>query len=237
MNNPAYIKVIFFCSFIFFVSIVSWSQQCAVDIESIKGSYTGDCKKGKAHGRGKSAGVDVYEGEFKNGVPDGFGTYTWNNGDSFTGKYSKGLRDGRGVMTYKKQAGPDSVEGFWKKDVYIGKHEKPWHVHARSASVREVSVEFNPNPANRISVIITNTTGGVRGTDLEARPRFKVDNTQVSKGSFERMTSLESHLKSTETSFMDVSFPFRVKLIIAKEEVEIEFHEPGNYIVEIVINQ
>jgi hypothetical protein len=238
MKKSALMKKIFFFPAIYFISSITWAQECVVEKESLKGTYTGDCKKGKAHGHGKAVGSDVYEGDFKSGVPDGMGTYTWSNGNAFTGKYVKGLREGKGRMTIKKEGGLDSlVDGFWKKDVFIGANERPWLVHGKTGSVRDVDIEFTPDPVRRIKIVITNTTGGVTGSSVNIYPRFKVDNTQVLKGSYERLTSLESHLKSTETSLMDVTFPFRVKLNIAREEVEIEFFEVGSYTVTIAIHQ
>jgi len=219
------------------ISFCAYTQNCEVDKESLKGSYTGDCKKNKAHGKGKAIGADTYEGEFKNGIPDGQGTYTWSNKNVFVGKYIKGLREGKGIMTIKREGGQDSViEGFWKKDAYIGKYEKPWIVHSKTGSVREVQVEYNSDPVQRIKIVITNTTGGAQTSSGFSMPRYTVDNVQVLKGHFERQTSLESHLKSTETTLMEVTFPIRLKLNIAREEVEIEFLEPGSYIVNISIN-
>jgi hypothetical protein len=218
------------------ISFCAYTQNCEVDKESLKGTYTGDCKKNKAHGKGKAIGADTYEGEFKNGIPDGQGTYTWSNKNVFVGKYIKGLREGKGIMTIKREGAQDSViEGFWKKDAYIGKYEKPWIVHSKTGSVREVRVEYNSDPLQRIKIVITNTTGGEQ-TTFGVTPPMKVDNVQVLKGHFERQTSLESRLKSSETTLMEVTFPIRVKLNIGREEVEIEFLEPGSYIVNISIN-
>src|SRR4030095_7379997 len=143
------------------LSFTAYSQTCEIDKESLKGTYTGDCKKNKAHGKGKAVGIDTYEGEFKNGIPDGQGTYTWNNKNVFEGKYLKGLREGRGKMTMKRAGAQDSViEGFWKKDAYIGKNEKPWIVHGKTGSVRTVEVEYNPDPLARIKIVVSNTRGG-----------------------------------------------------------------------------
>ena len=218
------------------LSFCSYSQTCDVDKESLKGAYTGDCKKNKAHGKGKATGADTYEGEFKNGFPDGQGTYTWSNKNVFEGKYIKGLREGRGIMTFKRAGAPDSVvEGYWKKDAYIGKNEKPWMVHSKTGSIRDVQVQYTADPMNRIKIVITNTTAGSQ-TSAGVTPSMKVDNVQILKGLFERQTSLESHLKSTETTFMEVTFPFRGKFQMGREEVEIEFFEAGSYIVNISIN-
>jgi len=218
------------------MSSYTYSQDCAVEKESLKGTYTGDCKKGKAHGKGKAVGADTYEGEFKNGVPDGQGVYTWSNRNMFDGRYVKGLKDGKGTLTFRREGAQDSVvEGYWKKDVYIGKHENPWEVISKTGSVTKVEVEYSPANSERIKIIVTNTTGGVSAIGGQL-PQFKVDNVLVSKGFYDRKTSLETHLKSTETTLTDVTFPFRAKLQIAREEVEIEFFERGSYTVNISIN-
>lgn len=221
----------------FLFSIIIYSQDCVVDKESLKGTYTGDCKKGKANGKGKAVGTDTYEGEFKSGLPDGEGIYTWSNGNVFSGKYSKGLRNGKGIMTFKKESGQDSiVEGFWKKDIYIGRYERPWIVHARTGSIRDVDIEFTPDAVRRIKFIITNTTGGAQTVTGATMPRYTIDNVQVLKGDYERLTSLETHLKSMESSLMEVIFPFRAKFNMGREEIEIEFLESGSYQVNIQIN-
>jgi len=218
------------------LSFTAYSQTCEVDKEALKGTYTGDCKKDKAHGKGKAVGIDTYDGEFKNGVPDGQGTYTWSNKSVFEGKYLKGLREGKGKMTIKKEGTQDSViEGFWKKDAYIGKYEKPYIVHGKTGSVREVKVDFTADPLARIKIIVTNTTAGAQ-TTFGVTPSMKVDLVQVLKGHYERQTSLESHLKSSETTLMEVIFPIRLKLNIGREEIELEFFESGTYTVNIAIN-
>jgi|SRR5215203_2834879 len=220
------------------LSFAAYSQTCEVDKESLKGTYAGDCKKNKAHGKGKAVGIDTYEGEFKNGIPDGQGTYTWNNKNVFEGKYLKGLREGRGKMIMKRDGAQDSViDGFWKKDAYIGKNEKPWIVHSKTGSVRDVEVDYTSDPLARIKIVVSNTTGGAQTSSGATMPRYTVDYVQVLKGHYERLTSLESHLKSTETTIIEVIFPFRIKLNIGTEEVEIEFFESGSYTVSISINK
>lgn len=236
MTKTTLLKAKIFIVFFLIVSFLAKSQTCEVDNPALKGTYTGDCKKNKANGKGKATGTDTYEGDFKSGLPDGQGTYTWANKSSYTGKFSKGLKEGKGVMTFKMEGRQDSVlEGYWKKDVYIGQHEKPWEVYSKTGSIRDVDVDYTPEKTDRVKVIITNTTGSVTGLGGQVAP-MKVDNTLLIKGSFQRQTNLESHYKSTETTYHDVIFPFRVKLQISREEVEIEFFEPGSYIVNISIN-
>jgi len=139
-------------------------------------------------------------------------------------------------MVIKRAGSADSlVEGYWKKDVFIGKNEKPWIVYSKTGSVTKVDAEFEVDQMHRIRFIVTNTTGGV-GSVGGQLPKFKVDNVVILKGNYERLTSLESHYKSTETSLMEIRFPLRVKLQIAREEIEMEFFEAGNYTVNIAIN-
>jgi len=236
MAKTIFLKAKFVSAALLLLSFCAYSQTCEVDKESLKGTYTGDCKKDKAHGKGKAIGKDTYEGEFKNGLPDGQGKYTWSNRTVFEGKYVKGLREGKGIMIFKREGAQDStIEGFWKKDSYIGQHEKPWEVHSKSGSVRNVEVQFTPDKMNRVKVIITNTTGGVTGLSGQMA-QYKVDNLVLLKGSFQRQTNLESHYKSTETSYLEVMFPFRVKLQMQREEIELEMFEEGSYIVNISIN-
>ena len=238
MTKTIILKIKAFAIAFLLVSLSAYSQTCEVDKEPLKGTYTGDCKKNKAHGKGKAVGTDTYEGEFKNGIPDGNGIYTWSNKNVFEGKYLKGLREGKGKMTIKRDGAQDSViDGFWKKDVYIGKNEKPWIVHSKTGSVREVKVEYTSDPLARIKIVVTNTTGGAQTSSGATMPRYTVDNVQVLKGHYERLTSLESHLKSTETTLIEVIFPFRVKLNIGTEEIELEFFESGSYIVTVSINK
>lgn len=71
-------------------------------LSAISLSYSGECKDNKAHGKGKAAGQDIYEGEFKAGYPEGKGLYIWKTGDWFEGNWKKGIREGVGEMHFKQ---------------------------------------------------------------------------------------------------------------------------------------
>jgi hypothetical protein len=234
MKFPA----IFVFVFALFFSSKIFSQQCIVDKPSIQGEYTGDCKKGKANGKGKSVGTDVYEGDFKSGLPDGSGTYKWSNGNSFTGKFEKGLKQGKGVLTIKKPDAPDSiVEGYWKNDAYIGKYESPYTVYFKSKLITEFEVAYKKDGFNQITFFVTNTSGGVQTPFNGLSPRLKVDEVQLTYGRYGRLMVNDIHVKKTESIISEVAYPIRMKVIIDKEEVEMEFREPGSYTVDIHINQ
>ncbi|HEY6503784.1 MAG TPA: hypothetical protein VIZ28_07420 [Chitinophagaceae bacterium] len=221
-----------------FVSPQLFSQDCSVEKESLKGTYTGECKKGKANGKGKAVGKDIYEGDFKAGLPDGQGTYTWADSNVYRGKFVKGLRDGKGILVYKRTNAPDStVEGFWKNDIYTGKYEKPYKIHFTSKSITESEVEFKKEPFNQVTFFITNTSGG--GVDIAGQemPRMEVTEVQMVTGSYARIMKNSNHAKKTETVLYDLIYPARMKVIIDAEQIEIEFFEPGSYNINIRINQ
>ena len=69
------------------------------------------------HGRGTMTHVngDKYEGEFKNGMHHGKGTYTWgsgpNKGDRYVGEFKDGNWNGKGTYTFKDGR---KLVGEWK---------------------------------------------------------------------------------------------------------------------------
>ena len=59
----------------------------------------------------------TYTGEVSNNVPNGEGTYTFDDGDKYVGEFKDGLPNGQGSYTY-----PDGAKyvGEWKDD-------NPWN--------------------------------------------------------------------------------------------------------------
>ncbi|MCK0130477.1 hypothetical protein MWU59_03085 [Flavobacteriaceae bacterium F08102] len=57
----------------------------------------GDCMNGEGTMQYKTG---VYKGHWSNGLRDGKGTYTWNNGDVYTGSWSKDKRHGYGEYVW-----------------------------------------------------------------------------------------------------------------------------------------
>ena len=72
----------------FFFALNTTGQECNVMLDSLKGSYIGEYRKGLANGTGTATGTDSYTGQFKNGYPDGNGKYTRKNGE-YKGKFEK----------------------------------------------------------------------------------------------------------------------------------------------------
>ena len=58
-----------------------------------------------------------YVGEYKNGKPDGMGSYTYANGDLYIGEFKDGDKHGQALAGPIKWAG-DRYAGGYKNDKY-----------------------------------------------------------------------------------------------------------------------
>lgn len=119
--------------------------------------YEGDCRKGFAHGKGKTLGEEYYEGSFKKGRPSGAGTYYYANGNVFEGSWKRGLKDGEGTLTMVSLNAPDSVlTGFWDKGKYLGERRaKIAYRVLRNEQVRRYRIEKINDIENAIEIRIT----------------------------------------------------------------------------------
>lgn len=198
-------------------------SDCQVVMPRISGTYTGECKNGQAHGKGIAQGIDRYEGEFRNGLPDGRGAYRWADGTFYEGYWKKGLREGAGKMI-----SPDStLTGYWKADRYIGKEDtKPYNV-LRSLYVARSTFTKTSSTPNQVRVRLT--IGGAPNTTVQ-------DFSMV-------YSSGEEYRMSNSFGIQNVTYPVTVLVTYltwnifrsVQTNVTFEFviNEPGNWDVNI----
>lgn len=136
-------------------------SDCKVSLPQISGTYSGECKKGLAHGKGAAQGVDSYEGQFVKGMPEGDGVYTWADGTVYDGQWKKGMREGKGKMTYTDSV----VTGYWKENKYQGAKPLQAYKVTRSQNVARSTFQKKDGNINEIKIRIMR--GGTDNTDIE----------------------------------------------------------------------
>jgi hypothetical protein len=171
-----YLSGIVFFFFLFFLNQVKGQESdCKVSLPGLSGTYIGKCKNGLAHGKGVAKGIDSYEGQFRKGLPNGKGTYTWANGSFYKGQWSKGLKNGSGEMVFNTSSGDSILKGYWDLDKYIGEKLIPPYkisrnigvVHYRFYKVNDAynNVVFNVGSGvSNFSVIYSSGNEYVSGT-------------------------------------------------------------------------
>lgn len=154
-------RLFFIIVFIFGSYAYAQQSDCKVIIPAISGTYSGGCKNGLAHGKGVAQGTDRYEGQFIKGMPDGKGIYKWSNGTYFEGQWKNGMKEGFGKMVY-----PDSVvTGYWKSDKYQGKKLIPPFTIISSRGVSRSTITKSVNVENGVRIRILQ--GGSDNTTIE----------------------------------------------------------------------
>lgn len=129
------------------------SSDCRVLLSSISKIYKGDCKDNFANGNGIASGIDKYEGKFKNGLPHGFGKYTWKNGNIYEGKWKAGERHGKGVL-YSSSNG-EKITGYWKKNVFVKElTESKYQVLSKTANFSKISITKADSEEWGVQVIV-----------------------------------------------------------------------------------
>ena len=232
-------KIIILLCAVFYLSSLLKAQDCEVLLDSLKGKYTGACNKGKADGEGKAEGVDSFSGNFKKGLPDGEGRYTWKNGNWYKGFWKKGIQNGKGEMHYLKTGLPDSiVTGFWKAGIYAGLYEKPYDVFYRSEAVTDVRVtRDSKSTLNELIVRVSNTTGNTAGIRSGFHPVIKLISQDVKEGFFNLMQKQETGNYKNFYTFRSVTYPLRIQLYFERNHsVDIEFYEAGEWTVDVIVN-
>ena len=94
--------------------IKTWDNCKGILIGNSGEKYVGEFKGGLPSGYGIFSYADgqKYEGEVKGGVFNGLGTYTYGNGNIYIGEHKAGKKHGQGTMTYNY----GKYNGEWQND-------------------------------------------------------------------------------------------------------------------------
>ena len=216
--------------------VFAQDADCKVLADSLKGTYTGECKNGKANGAGKAVGIHSYDGEFKSGLPEGKGKYTWTNGDFYYGSWKKGLKDGKGELHRFENGKESLITGYWKKDNYRGEYENPYVIANVTSEIGRVQVSKMSENEASVSVTVESLISNQSASSSPFQTGTVMTAHQVTRGSY--MSKSSSALTNKEvTIFRGIVFPFRCTFNFGASMIEIEFFEKGAWDVIVPINK
>jgi len=222
-------KAIFFIIAYFLVlTPPAFSQDdCKVLLDAIAGSYEGGCKKGLAEGQGTAKGEDTYTGDFKKGLPNGVGTYTWANGDVYEGEFKKGVKEGEGKMWVVLADGQKKEQvGFWANDKYIGVNKDPYEIVTRSPNVLSIRINETENSSNDGNAVFIEIQHKGR---VQQAPDFGLN---VINGNLQNR-----FLVGNTTKVLVTRFPFGFTLNYQGDVVEIQLYQETSWNIRIDYNK
>ncbi|MGS0524405.1 hypothetical protein ACU8V7_03520 [Zobellia nedashkovskayae] len=187
-----------------------YSQDCKVLLKTMSRAYTGDCKKGKADGNGLAKGLDTYKGQFKKGLPNGFGIYTWNDGKIYEGEFKKGKKEGEGKLTFKTDS---IVIGYWKSDKYIGLFETPYKKINKSQNVSAYNLSKVQDDINSLRFYVKVNQKYEKYPQLSIIVHSGQYQTQLNNNDFVELTN--------------VTYPIKLKAYYKQDFIELEIFQPG----------
>jgi hypothetical protein len=220
------LKASLFCFFFSLMINLSAQPECMVLKPEIAGKYTGKCKNGLAQGKGKSEGQDTYVGTFFKGLPNGNGTYTWANGDTYEGAWDNGLKTGEGILKFKYNGKDSTLTGIWENDQYKGPvPPKPKIIN--TVSIERYTITKSGGIRNR--VLINFYQDGMRNLGIENMLLSTTSGTTTTLGQ--------------SVGYDNIIFPVTIKVSYSTwnkvrtvqfyAKFEFEIFEPGDWVVDL----
>jgi len=202
----------------------SQSESCKVLKPEIAASYSGECKKGLANGYGIATGTDKYLGKFKDGLPQGIGTYQFANGEIYEGNFKSGMKDGNGKFTFKYLGKDSTYIGIWKADQFVKKIVPSAYTITQKTNLQRYTVQ-KMNSGNRIMFVFMQN--GMNNKSITSLSFAESGGSALEMGQ--------------EQGFDNVQFPFNCKVTYSSSNslrtanydvvFEIQINEPGQWLV------
>lgn len=201
-------------------------NSCHVMKQAISGTYAGDCKKGLAHGYGLAVGLDRYEGQFRDGLPDGKGIYTWSTGEVYTGQWKAGKRNGIGKYTQFDNGNDSITDGQWVNDQYAGPYYPKPLVKSKEG-VDRYTFQKTGGPVNR--VMINLYQNGARNSGISG---FFISSSSGYESALGEAIGFEGFTLPVTIKVM-YSTPNKLNTTTVYVKFEFEIFEPGDWDVDI----
>ncbi|MEP7107173.1 MAG: hypothetical protein ABI760_04310 [Ferruginibacter sp.] len=214
------------------------TKECKVELKSLIGTYSGECKNGFAHGKGEAKGVHRYVGNFKYGLPNGKGVYYYNNAVFYSGNFQEGLKEGKGETHYQRDGMPDSlVKGYWSADEYRGKSYKTYNITEMPAFER-VDIVPSDESGNTLTIEISSTSGATRDQFSTPGNALTVTDVIAKDGSLIRKLETAESLFKFSTSYELSKFPVRLQGMFSNGRTfNLELYKKAKWRIQIYINK
>jgi len=230
-------------SFSFFCTAAVFAQinaiDCKVSLPELAGQYNGDCKNGLAHGKGEAKGRHHYVGQFKYGLPNGQGTYYYNDSVYHVGTFFDGMREGKGATYYTREGKPDSlVKGYWSGDVFRGKRYSTYVVNDMPVFDRS-EITASDETGNSITIETETTSGAIKGSNVATGGGLILTVNEVLSldGSFIKKLDETSGIKY-KVSYQLSKFPARLRIILSNgQSFTLELYKPAKWNVYLFLNK
>lgn len=196
------------------------SKSCKVEMKSLDGIYKGECKNGYANGKGEAIGYHRYVGLFKNGLPNGMGTYYFSDSIFYTGNFQDGIKEGKGEMHYLRNGLPDSVlKGYWSGNEYTGKKYTTYSLMDNSG-YDQVLISSSQESGNTLTMSMSN--------ELALSELVAVDGSFIKK-----LNEFPSGGKTTVVYELS-SFPVKIEAIFSNgRALDLELYKKANWNVQL----
>ena len=202
-------------------------QKCDVLKVDISGEYLGDCKNGLAHGKGLAKGQNMYEGEFKKGLPNGAGTIFYSDGGKYVGEWKDGLRQGEGKYIINIKGKDSIADGIWNKDKYNGRKPVKQFEIIKKVGVSRYTIRKVGDNLNKITIKVRYKGQALKNT---------LQNISVSSGN---RINYDGYIvfENINPYPFNCEMQYNIPSTLGTVSVEIEFFfkilEPGDWVVEI----
>jgi hypothetical protein len=214
---------------------------CKVELKSLTGTYSGECKNGLAHGKGEAKGLHRYVGIFRNGLPNGKGIYYYNDNEYYAGNFQDGVKEGKGEAHYLRNGMPDSVvSGYWSANEFRGKSYKTYNV-SETGFFDRVSISPSAETGNTMVIEISTTSGSPNGAGSAVGASgyvLTINDVIATDGGFVRKLNTFSSSNKFSATYEIGEYPVRLQVIVSNGQiVNLELYKAAKWTVRFFVNK
>lgn len=218
------------------------TQSCKVEMPSLVGTYTGECKNGFANGKGEATGAQHYAGTFQKGLPDGKGVYNYSDSMYYSGKFQEGIREGKGEMHYLRKGMPDStIKGYWSGDEFRGDHYITYKFEKQGEFE---NFQFTPSSGsgNTVTIEIRTTSGAPDGRQInfQGSHGYVLTLNDLVSTNGDQLKKIGSYIatRSTIVTYQLTKFPASLYAMLSDGQfVSFELYKAADWKIYLFINK